>query len=205
MVAAALGTIGLVGGLAGMAGGMRSQANPIAPMMYNAAGAEQQIAARAEADALGTQSVMAYKDSLYAAQQIQRQVTEHKEQQALDFASSGLSLQGSPLAELQRTQYLGDQEVQFTLDRGLAISQLYEAQGLQMLRQGSAAAFQGYAQGLASKFQGEMQTAQAKNQAFQTGLGGIAAGIKGFGSLFPSGTAGRAISGIGSYFRSSGT
>lgn len=188
MVAAALGITGLVGGLAGAAGS-RAQSNPIAPVMYQNAGAEQQIAAREEAAALQQQGLMAYEDSLYAAQQIQREYKSFKEQTALEAVSQGITMRGSPLAEAQRTEVLGAQEVAFTLKRGLAMSELYEAKGLQMLRQGSASQFQGFAQGLSSKFQGEAQAAASANQGFQMALGGIESGIKGIGA-------------VGSWFRS---
>ncbi|MBX9688201.1 MAG: hypothetical protein K2X27_15945 [Candidatus Obscuribacterales bacterium] len=188
MTALVSGGLSLASGLFGMIGGMRGSkaaASPgIAPLMYMISGQEQQQAARDEAGNLSAQSRLAYEQSLLDAQQKQREYTAFKEQQALKFASSGVTLQGSPLGILEETQQLGQQEQSAILRRGQEVSSLYEQQGLQMLRRGSAAAFGGFAQSLQSQYQSQVQAAQSRNQAVQTGLSGLQAGIQGLGAAF---------------------
>lgn len=184
MTSAISGGISLASGLFGMIGGLRgakAASSPgIAPLMYMISGQEQQQAANAEANNLATQSSLAYEQSLLDAQQNDRQVTQFKEDQALRFASSGITLGGSPLAVLESTQQLGNQQSNAILRRGKEVSGLYEQEGLQMLRQGSAAAFGGFAQALQSQFQSKVQQYQLSNQAFQTGLQAIGAGFQAF-------------------------
>lgn len=186
MTAAISGGLSLASGLFGMIGGMRgakAAASPgISPLMYMLSGQEEQAAARAEADALKRQSSLAYEQSLLEAAQKERQVTSFREQQALKFASSGMTLEGSPLAVLEETRALGQQEADAIRRRGDEVSRLYEQEGLQLLRRGSSAAFGGFAQALQSQFQSQMQASAARNQAFQTGLSGLSAGISAFGA-----------------------
>lgn len=187
MTAAISGGLSLASGLVGMIGGMRgakAAASPgISPLMYMLSGQEEQAAARAEASALSRQSSLAYEQSLLEAAQKERQVTAFKEQQALKFASSGMTLEGSPLAVLEETRALGQQETDAIRRRGEEVSRLYEMEGLQMLRRGSAAAFGGFANALQSQFQSQQQAAAMKNQAFQSGLSGITSGVQAFGAM----------------------
>lgn len=185
MTALATGMIDMASGLFGMFGGLRgasAAASPgIAPKFYEISGQEEQAAAVAEAGSLSTQAGLAYEQSLLEAAQREREVRAFREQQALDFASSGITLAGSPLGVLTETKILGAQEVQAIKDRGVAVSGLLEQQGLQMLRRGSAAAFGGFAQSLQSKFEAANRSATLRSQAFQTGISGIKAGISAFG------------------------
>lgn len=181
------GGIDAISGIFGMAGGLRgakAAASPgIAPLFYQYSGDDQQAAARAEAGSLSTQSSLAYQESLQDAAQMSRQVKATQENQALRMASSGITLQGSPLGILTETKILGQQQVDAIKARGLAVSGLLEQQGLQMLRQGSSAAFGGFAQSLQSKFEAANRSATLRSQAFQTGLSGLKAGIAALGDL----------------------
>lgn len=183
MTALVSGGLSLASGLFGMIGGMRGSkaaASPgLAPFMYMVSGQEEQVAARAEASNLSRQASLAYEQSLLDAQQKERETTAFREQQALKFASSGVTLQGSPLGVLTETTLLGQQEADAIRRRGQEVSSLYEDQGLQMLRRGSAASFGGFAQALQSNYQSQVQAAAAKNQAFQTGLSGLGAAFQG--------------------------
>lgn len=191
------GGLGLASGLFGMIGGLRgakAQAEQptgpgIAPLMYLISGKEEQTAARAEAENLGRQGVMAYEQAQLEAAQKERQVRAFREEQALKFASSGITLQGSPLGVLEETRALGQQEVDAIRRRGEQVAKLYEEEGLQMLRRGSAAAFGGFANAMQSNWQSQMQAATQKNQAraqrdqaIQTGIAGLSAGVQGIGA-----------------------
>jgi len=184
MTAAISGGLGLIGGLFGMS---QKPAGPgIAPQMYIMAGQEQQGAARGEAQMLGREAAFSYEQGLLEAAQTEYKMRSIKEQQALKFSSQGITLGGSPLGVLQETESLGMQEANAQRRRGTELSGLYEMQGLQMLRQGSAAAFSGFAQSLQSQWDAKVQASQQKAQNFQTGIAGLRAGVEGFGSMFKS-------------------
>ncbi|MBX9937658.1 MAG: hypothetical protein K2Y32_00310 [Candidatus Obscuribacterales bacterium] len=184
MAGAISGGLSLIGGIMGM--GSRPAGPGIAPLMYIMSGREQQAAAQAEAASLSKQSSIAYEESLMEAARKEYQVRQFREQQALKFASSGITLQGSPLGVLAETEALGAQEVSAIKRRGEALSGLYEAEGLQMLRRGSAAAFSGFAQAMQSEYDAKVQAYQHSTQKAQTLMSGIGAGVQGFASLFKS-------------------
>ena len=197
MASAITGTIGLVSGLVGLTGGLRAaKAGPgIGPLYSILSGNEQQAAANVEANAIGRMSDFAYEQSLREAAQKDYEVTKVKEQQALDYASRGVTLAGSPMAVLTETQQLGDQESAAIRRRGQEQADLYSVQGLQMLRRGSAAAFGGFANALQSQFSSKQQSQMLKTQAIQSGLKGAGAfvsgiGASGIGKLFGGGGGG---------------
>lgn len=183
----------------------------IAPMFYRLSGEDQRTAAQEEAQSLGRQSLLSYEDSLaearyleLEAQQTERRGRAFKEEQALNFAHSGVTLEGSPLGILEETSQLVAQEASFLrrrgteqVRRGLEVSRLLEMEGLQMLRRGSAAAFSGFAQALQSEFEtstrnrmaeyeAKTRSQQMRDQAIQSGFAGLQAGVQGIGSLFGS-------------------
>ncbi len=196
MVSAIAGGLSLASGLFGMIGGLRGAksqgVNPgpgLAPQMYMLSGQEEQAAAKSEADALSRQASLAYEQSLQDAAQKERQGRAIKEEQALRMASNGITLAGSPLGVLEETRALNQQEADAIKRRGEEVSALYEAEGLQMLRKGSAAAFGGFANSLQSQFQSQVQGYQQglqasaeKNQAIQTGISGLRSAVSGFGA-----------------------
>lgn len=184
MAGAIAGGLGLIGGIMGM--GSRPAGPGIAPLMHIMAGREQQAAAQAEAASLSKQSSIAYEESLMEAARKEYQYKQFKEKQALKFASSGVTLAGSPLGILAETESLGAQEVGAIKRRGEALSGLYEAEGLQMLRRGSSAAFSGFAQAMQSEYDAKVQAYQHSQQRSQALLSGIGAGVQGFASLFKS-------------------
>jgi len=202
MTAALTGLIGGAGGLMGMIGGMRgaksvASGGGLSALMYQIAGQEQQGAYRDEAAMLGRQAGLAYEQSLVEAAQLERQTKAFREEQALRFASSGITLAGSPLGVLEETRALGAQSADAIRTRGREVSNLYEMQGLQMLRQGSAAAFAGVAQGLTSKYNAQMQAWQLSQGAAQAGFAGAGALVQGGGALFGKGGPFRGGGGFG--------
>lgn len=181
------GAVDAVSGIFGMFGGLKdakAAASPgIAPLFYQISGYQQQNAAIDESNMLARQSNLAYEQSLIEAAQSDREWRAFRDQQALEFTDNGLTLQGSPLGVLTETAILGSQRTEAIKRRGEEVAGLYEMQGLQMLRQGSAAAFGGFAQALQSNFEAANRSANLRSQAFQTGLSGLKAGISAFGSL----------------------
>lgn len=57
------------------------------------------------------QAMLAYEEGLRGESVRRREIESFKESQANAFASGGITLAGSPLAVLQETQGLGDQEL----------------------------------------------------------------------------------------------
>lgn len=178
------GGMGLIGGLFGMSA---KPAGPgIAPMMYMLAGDEEQAAYRNEAAMTSRQSAFAYEQSLAEAYQKDYQVRSYRDEQALKFASQGMTLEGSPLGVLEETRQLGAQEVEAIRRQGREASGLYEMQGLQLLRQGSAAKFNGFAKALQSHWNAQVEAYNIKNQQLQGGMAGIGAAASGVASFFES-------------------
>jgi hypothetical protein len=179
---AVAGSLMAISGLVGLTGGLRGAkaGAGIGPLFSVLSGQEEQRAAQEEGRLLGTQSDLAFTESLRSAAQKEREVKAFQEQQSLDFASSGITLQGSPLGVLEETRFRGAQEVKAIRDRGEALSGLLSAQGLQMLRRGSTAAFGGFAGALQQQFQNKMNSAAMKEQGIQAGLSGFGAGLSAF-------------------------
>lgn len=161
----------------------------IGPMFSIISGNQQQAAATDQANSLSKESTFAYEQSLLEAAQNDYNVTKTKASQDAQFASSGVTLAGSPLGILTETQSLGNQVSNAIKLRGQLQSDLYSEQGLQMLRQGSAAAFAGQAGALNDTYQYKLQKAQATNQAW--------AGALSFGLSAAGGLAGSAFGGFG--------
>lgn len=178
------GSIAAASGLFGMFRGLRgAKVGPgIGPMFSVLAGQEEAAAARAEAGLLGQQSDIAFTEAQREAARKAREVRAFREQQAAEFASGGGLLAGSKLAVLAETEILGQQEVSAIKRRGQAQADLFSAQGLQLLRRGSAAAFGGIAQSLQQQFASDTQAFAARGQAAQTGLAGLATAF-GFGAF----------------------
>lgn len=164
--------------------------------MYRQSGQQQQQAAIEEANYVSRESAFSYEQGLREAAQTAYEGHKFKENQALQFASSGVTLQGSPLGVLQETQSLVDQEVAAQKRRATEMSKLYEMQGLQLLRQGSNAAFNGFTQGLQSEFESKVRAYQQRQQGFQSALSGAGALASGIGSLFGGGGGGGGFGGM---------
>lgn len=204
--------LGLGSGLFDMGSGLRSMPNGpgISPMMSVIAGGQQQFAYQQEANAESQQSTFALQDSLLQAAQNDYNVQKVKAEQDAQYAVSGVNISGSPLAVMTETQMLGDQVSNQIRQRGQLESMLYSEQGLQYLRQGSAAAFSGIADAMNYNYQYQLQKAEATNSAIGAGISGIGAaagalsGAKGLGgsigSLFSGfgagGSQSRSISGM---------
>ncbi len=178
---AVTGSISAISGLVGAVGGLRGAkvGAGIGPLFSILSGQEQQAAAQEEARLLGKQADIAFSESLREAARVDREVNSFKEEQAVRFARNG-SLEGSPLGVLTETAILGREQSNAVKNRGDALSGLLSAQGLQMLRRGSAASFGGFASALQQQFESQMQSKQVKEQAIRTGLSGFAAGLQGF-------------------------
>lgn len=178
--------------------GAAKQGPGIGPLFSIISGNEQKAAYDQEAWAIGRQADIIYEEGMREAARTAYNVKKFKEQQALDFASSGGTLQGSPMAVLTETAILGAQEVAAIRRRAEAQNELLTASGLQMLRRGNFASFSGQANALQQEFNAQSRAADLKQQAFSTGLQGLGAGIGAVGSLFGGGGGG------GSAFGASG-
>ena len=142
----------------------------IGPQFSIISGNQQQAADVTQATDLASQSTYAYQQSLLEAAQNDYNVTKTKASQDAQFASSGVTLAGSPLGILTETQSLGNQVSNAIKLQGSLQSKLLSDQGLMMLRSGSAAAFGGQADALNQTYQYKLQKAQATNQAIAGAL-----------------------------------
>lgn len=184
---AVTGSISAIGGLIGAVGGLRGAraGAGIGPLFSVLSGQEQQQAARGEAGLLGRQADIAFEESLREAARVDRQVKSFREQQALEFASSGGLLAGSPLGVLEETRRLGQMEVDAIRRRGEALSGLLGAESLQMLRRGSAASFGGFANSLQQQFASKVRSASLTEEALGTGFKSLGLGTQALGSFGP--------------------
>lgn len=83
----------------------------------------------AQAGLYQEQAGMALKEALAAAQQKAREVGEFQSQQVMDYAHSGVRIEGSPVHVLERTRKLGQQEVDAIVSQGKAQAKLLAMQG----------------------------------------------------------------------------
>lgn len=93
-------------------------------------------ASNTEAKMQNQQANLAMQQAQLEATQKARTVGEFQSQQAEDYASSGITLQGSPILQLDRTRTLGQQEVNAIMTRGAAQQSLLKQQAFQTQRAG---------------------------------------------------------------------
>lgn len=107
---------------------------PLAVMAIIQAGAtiikgfQARSAANSEADRLREQANIALQESRRDAEQQAREITSFQSSQAHTYASSGITLEGSPVVVLEQTRKLGQQQVDAVIRRGMAQSNLINQQ-----------------------------------------------------------------------------
>lgn len=172
--AANLATSALTG-MSSFKGGRSAAKTPIGigPLFSRLSGAQALEEAKAQADLQNKQAMLAYEEGLRGASARRREIESFKESQAAAFSSGGITLAGSPLAVLQETQGLGDQEVTAMQRAAEARSRLLEQDSLRILRMGQTQKFQGEAEALQSEYAFAQQKRQLKNQARTGALQGL--------------------------------
>lgn len=106
-------------------------------------GFAQMQASNSEAGALQRQSDIALQEAQYSAQQKQRDVLRTAADQTMEYASSGVTTEGSPAIVLAETRRLGQQEVNMIQKRGQYSAQLLRTQALRQKQAGRMALFGG--------------------------------------------------------------
>lgn len=117
------------------------------------------------------------KETHMAAVQKAREVHDIREQQALDYDNSGIILEGSPMAVLERTRSLGQEEIGYIEDSGVAGASGIYRQNLiatNQARAGMISAQASYNSGLAG----------AKIRDYQTKASGINTALGAFNNMF---------------------
>lgn len=85
-----------------------------------AGGFSQMQAAGQESRLMQAQADLAYSEARRDAAQKAREVTSFQQRQAHRYASSGITLQGTPIEVMEQTRRLGQEEVDAMLKRGEA-------------------------------------------------------------------------------------
>lgn len=154
----------------GLMGLMSMPTGPgIGPMFSVISGQQQQQAYNTEAGELSQEAAYSIESSQLAAAQNNYQVAKTMGTQEAQFGAAGVTMAGSPLGILTETQQLGGQVSNAILLQGQLQSALQSEQGLQMLRQGSAAAFAGQANAMQDNYNYQLQKAQTVDAA----IGGL--------------------------------
>lgn len=102
-------------------------------------GFAQNSAANTEANSIQSQAQIALQESRQAAAQRAYDVTKFQSEQAHTYASSGITLEGSPALVLEETRRLGQQEVDALTRSGNAKYNLMMTQAQQTRNAGRAA------------------------------------------------------------------
>jgi len=106
-------------------------------------GFAQMQAANAESGDLKRQSDIALQEAQYEAQSKQRSVLREAADQTMQYASSGVTTEGSPAIVLEETRRLGQQEVNMIQKRGQMQAQLLRTQAMRAKAAGRQALFGG--------------------------------------------------------------
>lgn len=118
-----------------------------------AAGRAANTAAEAEAANLYAEGDLHFEDHRLAAEQKAREVRDFEASQALAYSASGVTLEGSPALQLERTRRLGQQEINALMKRGESMRGLYRSKGIQTANAGRAALFGGQVKASSGLFQ----------------------------------------------------
>lgn len=185
-----------------------SAVNPLAGAM-----SEQASAAAGEQQQQNAQADLALAEANETAQQEARNTVQTRETQAQGYNSSGVMLQGSPLAVLNQTVQLGQQEIQATMARGNAQANLLRQQAYMTGSTNRAQLIGEQANFLTQNSQARMQALQNArglqqgNQQALTSAGGNAISLLGnisakslnplFNALDPSGSLSNMLGGGG--------
>ena len=118
----------------------------------------QQQATQDQVDSLNWQADIAIKESIRAAQKTAREGLHFREQQAQGYNSSGFLLEGSPMAVLNETRKLVNEEVDAIAEQGANRAKLIRQQANQVGNEGRASIL-----GQQMKFSSEQASAAASN------------------------------------------
>jgi hypothetical protein len=142
-------------------------------------------AADKEAGALRDQSDYAWKQAIEDADLLRIQIDTYAGHQQEEYASSGVTMQGSPLLMVNQTYKLGQMQIDAELERGRLQTDLLRTQADNTERGGLGSLLQAEGQAAVNTAQTQIQKMQAKQQAMQGILGGAVKGGLGIlGGLF---------------------
>ena len=133
----------------------------------------QQQAMADQTQFANAQAQQLQKETFAAARQKAREIHDIREQQALDFDNSGIILEGSPMAVLERTRSLGQEEIEAIEDSGVAGVTSILRQNMMQQNQAAAGIISATAQynsGLASA---KIRDYQTKASGINTALGSL--------------------------------
>lgn len=111
----------------------------IAALMQVLGGVSANKAAKAEAQAQEDQIQYVQEDTSNEARQKAREVTKFREEQAVAYNKSGVTLAGSPLLVLDETRRLGQEEIDAIQRRGQNMQELYKQKAKQTKSAGRSA------------------------------------------------------------------
>ena len=122
----------IMGGLSGLTAASAG-VNLVAQLF---AGRSANSAANSEAELLEQQGALAQEEANVQAAQKAREGARFRSAQSRLYNSSGVLLEGSPLAMLEETRYLAQEEASALTARGQAMSDLYKKKAGQTRNQG---------------------------------------------------------------------
>lgn len=165
-------------GVSSFKGGRSAAKTPIGigPMFSRISGQQAYDEARTMAELQSKQGLIAYEEGLRNESARRREIGAFKESQANAFSSGGINLAGSPLAVLEETEQLGQQELRAMRQATEARSNLLQQDALRILRMGSTQRFAAGAEAMSSEFAFAQQQRQLKGQARTAAIGGASAG-----------------------------
>ncbi len=118
------------------------------------------MAGNQEADAERNQARLALYDAQMNATNIARQGAQQESEQAMEYASAGVTLAGSPALVLAQTRSLVQQQVQAAQQQGINRAQLMNTQANRTAAQGRAALFSGIEGAGVSQIQNKFKNSQ---------------------------------------------
>lgn len=132
------------------------------------AGFSADRAARQEAGMEEQQAQLQMQDAVTASRQKARDVLKTVARQSMQYAGSGVTLEGSPLLVLNETRQLGQEEINAIYNRGKAVMGLGYQKAAQVRNAGRNALFGGITQagvGLLNNYVDQKQTKVKSNYA----------------------------------------
>jgi hypothetical protein len=126
-----------------------------------------------EAEAQRRQASLSLDESLAEAQRTEREAKLFRESQAHTYLSSGVLLQGTPLAVLEETRRLGEREVDAIKRRGQEQANLLRISSLRSERLGRNALFEQQGQQTIRRLSDMQKKEQQRLQTLTGGLGGL--------------------------------
>lgn len=117
-------------------------------------GASGNKSSATEAGLLRAQGKQAMIESQFAAAQKAREVTKFQSMQAMQYASSGVTGQGTPALVMEDTRQQGQQEVDALIQHGQAIQNLYNMKASITAKSGRSSFLSGIMGALTTGFKG---------------------------------------------------